>query len=106
MSKKLRARRGLSAGASSSDDAPKKEKFDFKTMKDAATSDKPAVRKQAFVDYFERFAEFPSYLFDNQKQIDERLLATIRDLLKDPETTKEMHKGIQALMGRLPSESA
>ena len=85
------------------DDAPKREKFDYETMKAAAGSDDPAVRKQAFIEYFERFEEFPSYLFDNEPKIDDRLLQTIQDLLKDPETTKAMHKGISALMERLPS---
>ncbi|MBI4093449.1 hypothetical protein HY417_00640 [Candidatus Kaiserbacteria bacterium] len=72
-------------------------------MKAAATHKDPAVRKRAFIDYFERFAEFPSYLFDNEVKIDDRLFETMQDLLKDSETTKEMHKGIEALLGRLPS---
>ena len=82
---------------------PKREKFDFETMKAAAAHKDPAVRKQAFIEYFERFQEFPSYLFDNQSKIDESLYQTMQDLLKDPATTKEMHKGIEALLDRLPS---
>ena len=82
---------------------PKREKFNFAAMKAAAAHPDPAVRKQAFIEYFERFEEFPSYLFDNQQKIDERLLKTMQDLLKDAETTKEMHKGIEALLERLPS---
>jgi len=82
---------------------PKREKFDFETMKAAAAHKDPAVRKQAFIEYFERFQEFPSYLFDNQSKIDESLYQTMQDLLKDPATTKEMHKGIEALLDRLPN---
>ncbi|MBI2613083.1 hypothetical protein HYW59_04770 [Candidatus Kaiserbacteria bacterium] len=87
------------------DDAPKREKFDFETMKAAAANKDPAIRKQAFIEYFERFTEFPSYLFDNEQKIDERLYETMQDLLKDPTTTKEMHEGILALLDRLPSKS-
>lgn len=72
-------------------------------MKAAAANKDPAVRKQAFIEYFERFAEFPSYLFDNEQKIDDRLLETMQDLLKDPETSKEMHKGITDLLERLAS---
>ncbi len=72
-------------------------------MKAAATHKDPAVRKTAFTEYFERFAEFPSYLFDNEVKIDGILLETIRALLKDSATTKEMRKGIEALLARLPS---
>ncbi|PIP75641.1 hypothetical protein COW86_02640 [Candidatus Kuenenbacteria bacterium CG22_combo_CG10-13_8_21_14_all_39_9] len=82
---------------------PKKEKFDFEAMKAVASSKNPTVRKLAFVEYFDRFGEFPSYLFDNERKIDENLLATMEDLRKDPETTKEMHQGIEALLTRLPS---
>ena len=85
------------------EDTPKRERFDFETMKAAAANKNPATRKQAFIEYFERFGEFPSYLFDNEQKIDERLYETMQDLLKDPETTKEMHKGITALLERLPS---
>ena len=66
-------------------------------------SNTPSVRKQAFIDYFERFEEFPSYLFDNEREVDVRLFDTIQDLLKDPETPKAMRVGIDALMLRLPS---
>jgi len=85
------------------DDTPKREKFDYETMKAAALHGDPAIRKQAFIEYFERFEEFPSYLFDNEPRADERLLQTIQDLLKDEETTKAMHKGIEELIRRLPS---
>ena len=81
----------------------KKPRFDFEELKAAATSVNAKIRKNVFVEYFERFEEFPSYLFDNQQKIDERLLKTMQDLLKDAETTKEMHKGIEALLERLPS---
>ena len=82
---------------------PKKEKFDFETMKPAAAHKDPAVRKQAFIEYFGRVQEFPSYLFDNQSKTDENLHQTMQDLIKDPATTKEMHKGIEARLDRLPS---
>ena len=91
--------------AQAHDDRPKRDKFDYEAMKAAAVHKDPAVRKAAFIEYFERFQEFPSYLFDNEHQIDERLSATIQDLLRDEETTKEMHKGIKALMERLPQSS-
>ena len=93
--------RGVAIGKSVKE--PKREKFDFETMKAAAAHKDPAVRKQAFIQYFERFEEFPSYLFDNEQRIDERLFETMQDLIKDSETTKAMHKGIEALLERLPS---
>lgn len=81
----------------------KKPKFNFEELKAAATSLNAKIRKNVFVEYFERFEEFPAYLFDNTNGIDERLAETIRDLESDPETSKTMHKGIQVLMQRLPS---
>lgn len=80
---------------------PKQEKFDFEKMKFAATSTDAVVRKQVFVEYFERFQEFPSYLFENEPRIDNRLAETIHDLRNDPETSKEMQKGIEVLIARL-----
>jgi hypothetical protein len=82
---------------------PKQPKFNFEEMKTGATSQNPAVRKKAFEEYFERFEEFPSYLFDNSQRIDSQLLQTIQDLIKDPETSKTMQKAIATLMQRLPS---
>jgi hypothetical protein len=82
---------------------PKPEKFNFEILKAEATSENRDVRKKIFKDYFERFEEFPSYLFDNSDKIDSRLSETIQDLTNDPETTKAMHKGIAVLMMRLPS---
>ncbi len=81
---------------------PKKEKFDFEKMKAGATSDDPRVRKEAFVDYFERFKEFPSYLFDNEYKIDARLAVTIRDISRDTNVSKDLLEGISALLRRLP----
>ena len=78
-------------------------KFDFEKMKAAATSEKRATRKEAFVGYFEEFGEFPSYLFDNEAGIDRRLSETIRDLLTDADISKEMRKGLELLLTRLPS---
>ena len=85
------------------EEEPKREKFHYETMKVSATNSDRAIRKQAFIKYFERFGEFPSYLFNNEQKIDDRLYQTIQDLLKDEATTKEMHKGIEALLERLPS---
>ena len=81
----------------------KREKFNFETMKAAATSDDPLVRKTAFIEYFERFKEFPSYLFNNEQKIDLRLAVTMRDLSKDENSSKELQDGITALLNRLPS---
>lgn len=81
---------------------PKKEKFDFEQMKLAATNDNPSVRKRAFIEYFDRFEEFPSFLFDNESAVDARLRRTIDELLEDPLTTKELRRGIDSLLQRLP----
>lgn len=81
----------------------KKPKFNFEELKEAATSANAQTRKRVFEEYFEQFEEFPSYLFDNTNGVDNRLSETIRDLQNDPETSKTMHKGIAALMQRLPS---
>lgn len=89
--------------ANSSDKKPKKEKFDFEKMKLAATHKDPEVRKRTFIEYFERFNEFPSYLFDNEHGTDGLLLSTIDDLLKDPSISKEMRAGVEMLQRRLPS---
>lgn len=78
-----------------------REKFDFEKMKHDATHTDAGVRKRIFIDYFERFAEFPSYLFENDHGIDERLSHTIEDLLRDPEISKEMRSGIELLQRRL-----
>ena len=95
----------MSRRTSTRDDAPKREKYDFETMKAAASNKDPAIRKQAFIEYFERFTEFPSFLFDNEQKIDDQLYETMQDLIKDPATSKEMHKGILALLDRLPSRT-
>jgi len=72
-------------------------------MKLAATHKDSSVRKRCFTEYFERFAEFPTYLFDLEPRIDARLVETIQDMLGDPETTTEVRKGIDILLQRLPS---
>ncbi len=79
----------------------KLEKFNFEKMKSEVLSPEPSVRKAAFLEYFERFAEFPSYLFDNEQAIDEVFLATILDIEKDPETDKQILQGIATLRSRL-----
>ena len=81
----------------------KKPKFNFEELKAAATSLNAKIRKKVFEEYFERFEEFPSYLFDNTNGIDKMLSETIQDIKSDPETTKPMLKGIETLMLRLPS---
>lgn len=81
----------------------KLEKFSFEKLKAAATSEDPVVRKNIFIEYFERFEEFPSYLFDNTEEIDKMFLQTIRDIENDVNTSELMHKGIVALMRRLPT---
>ena len=83
--------------------ATKQAKFNFEELKAGATSPNKAIRKRCFKDYFERFEEFPSYLFDNSEKIDSLLYETIQDLTNDPETTTAMQKGIASLMMRLPS---
>ncbi len=82
---------------------PKQPKFNFEELKAGATSPNPAVRKKTFEEYFERFEEFPSYLFDNSPTIDSRLFQTIQDLVNDPETSRTMQKAITVMMQRLPS---
>ncbi len=82
---------------------PKQAKFNFEELKAGATSPNPTIRKKTFQEYFERFEEFPSYLFDNSERIDSRLFQTIQELMKDPETSKTMQKAITILMQRLPS---
>ena len=81
----------------------KPAKYNFEKMKSAATSDNPSIRKAVFLEYFERFGEFPSYLFENEGAVDARLQRTIDDLRKDPTTTTAIQKGIDALLLRLPS---
>jgi len=73
-------------------------------MKARAISTDSEVRKNVFIEYFDRFGEFPSYLFDNEKGIDGLLSQTIEDLQKDPAITIAMKKGIDLLLGRLPSQ--
>jgi hypothetical protein len=83
--------------------APKKEKYDFEKMKAASTSNDSGTRKAAFIEYFERFSEFPSFLFDNDVKIDPRLAETMQDLSEDKESSKALLNGITALLDRLPS---
>ena len=96
----MKTERGYNADM---DKPQKKPKFDFEELKAAATSLNAKIRKKVFAEYFERFEEFPSYLFDNTNGIDSRLSETIQDLKNDPETPKNMHKGIEVLIQRLPS---
>jgi hypothetical protein len=82
---------------------PKPEKFNFEEMKLAAMHKDSSIRKKTFIAYFERFQEFPSYLFDMEPNVDDRLLQTIDDLLKDPEATKALRAGLDTLLRRLPA---
>ncbi len=88
------------------DPKEKVAKFNFEDMKAAATSNDPRIRKNVFLEYFERFGEFPSYLFDNENGIDSKLSQTIEELQKDPAATDAMKKGIASLLNRLPSQEA
>lgn len=81
-------------------------KFNFEELKAGAMSAHPEIRKNTFKEYFERFQEFPSYLFDNENGIDALLSRTIQDLATDPETPANMKKGIAALLERLPAQHA
>lgn len=81
----------------------KRKRFDFAKTKALATSPLRAVRKQAFIEYYEDFAEFPSFFFDNERGIDPVLYETVQDLIKDPETPKAMRKALDELLMRLPS---
>lgn len=81
----------------------KRKKFDYARLKSIATSSDREERKAIFIEYFEDFHEFPSYLFDNEREIDLTLFETMQDLLKDPTTGKDMRKGVEELLNRLPS---
>ena len=70
-------------------------------MKEAATSPVASIRKQAFVEYFERFEEFPSYLFDNERALDALFQETILSIESDPSSSPALLKGVAALKLRL-----
>lgn len=74
-------------------------------MKRLATSPYRAVRKTVFLEYFEAFSEFPSYLFDNEREIHVDLWQTAQDILADKTTSKDVRKGVEQLLARLPSRS-
>lgn len=79
-----------------------RKKFDFVKFKEVATHPSRATRKAAFIEYFADFHEFPSYLFDNERIIHKDLWDTMQDILKDPATPKDMKKGVDELLNRLP----
>lgn len=54
-----------------------------------------------FREYFERFEEFPSYLFDNDHGIDAMLAETIERLQKSLSTSEKMQAGLVLLVERL-----
>lgn len=81
----------------------KKKKFNYEEMKAGALSEDREVRKRVFIEYFESFHEFPSFLFDNEKTIDARLYQTTQDLINDITTSTALRAGVNALLTRLPS---
>ena len=81
----------------------KRTKFNFEDMKSRATHTNASVRKAVFIEYFEQFQEFPSYLFDNEHNLDALLYETMQDLLKDRDISKAVKDGVNALMQRLPA---
>lgn len=89
--------------ADATDGKPRQKKFNYEEMKRAATDPDAVVRKKVFIEYFERFEEFPSYLFDNESHIDPLLRETVDDIQRDPETPRLMREGVEALLRRLPS---
>lgn len=78
-------------------------KFNFEELKAGATNPNPEIRKNTFIEYFERFQEFPSFLFDEENGIDALLSRTIRDLADDPEISPNLKKGLATLLERLPA---
>jgi len=84
---------------------PKQPKFNFEKLKAEATSPNLEIRVRSFKAYFEQFQEFPSFLFDNERRIDDVLLQTIKALEKDSEMSKPMQQGLEALLNRLPAHS-
>lgn len=85
-------------------DREKKVKFSFEELRVSGTHQSSAKRKKAFIEYFEMFEEFPSYLFDNSNGIDRLLSETISDIAADPTTSQKMRKGIETLLQRLTLE--
>lgn len=85
-------------------DREKKVKFSFEELRMSGTHQSSAKRKKAFIEYFEMFEEFPSYLFDNSHGIDSLLSETIQDIQKDPTTPQKVLKGIETLLQRLTLE--
>lgn len=80
----------------------KPKKFDYAELKAAATSPVRSVRKAIFLEYFERFSEYPSYLFDNEREIHEDLWQTAQDILADTHVSRDVKKGVDAMLNRLP----
>lgn len=83
----------------------KKPKFNFEKLKAEATSPNIKLRMASFRTYFEQFEELPSYLFDNERHIDEMLLETVSALQKDSDTSSAMRKALDVLLNRLPAHS-
>lgn len=79
----------------------KPKKFSYAHIQAVGTSDDRRVRKEAFVEYFAQFHDFPTYLFDNEKEIDKKLHETFQDLLGDKTTSQDMRAGVDAALNRL-----
>jgi hypothetical protein len=82
---------------------PKKSKYNFEELKAGATSPDVETRAAAFRDYFERFEEYPSFLFDNERQLDPRLAETVQYMQSHGETSEKMLQGLKLMLDRLPS---
>lgn len=84
----------------------KPKKFDFEELRVTATSSQRSERKAIFLEYFERFHEYPSYLFDNEREIDADLWQTAQDILADSALSREVKKGVDDMLNRLPFRQA
>lgn len=87
------------------DKTAKKPKFSFEKLKEEATSPNVRIRMASFRAYFEQFEELPSYLFDNERRIDDMLLETVNALQKDSGTSTAMKKALVLLLERMPAHS-
>lgn len=81
----------------------KPAKFNFEKLKAEATHPAIGVRMRAFSTYFEQFGEIPSYLFDNEREVDPMLLETVSALKKSESTSASLLKALDLLLNRLPS---
>ena len=82
---------------------PTPKKFEYERLRRLATSEDRAVRKESFLEYFEQFHEFPSFLFDNEQEIHADLWQTMQDIQADRALSKDIKKGVEQLLNRVPS---